>query len=148
MIKSTWSRGATAVASLAVLLSLAACGDRVEDTEMPQAQQANVEINRQGMEGAKDEHAAIGVENSTATMGAGPAPTAAAEDPDTKIAADVRAGFARDPDFGALKIDVYSEDGTVTLRGRAPDPGAKERAADIARAVREVRAVENQLTLG
>lgn len=144
MERKVWSKAATAAASLAALLALGACGDRIEDTEMPLPQQANVEINRQGMDGAKEE-GAQGVQNDTATMGAAAEPAA---DPDVKIAEEVRQTFARDPDFGALKIDVHSDDGVVTLRGRAPDPSAKERAADIARNVREVKSVDNQLTLG
>jgi osmotically-inducible protein OsmY len=140
-------RAAAVVSSLALLLALGACGDRVEEPVQPG--QASVEINRQGMEGAKEASAAVGVENNgTAAMGAGPAPAAAAEDPDTKIAADVKSSLAADPDFTALKIDVHSDDGVVTLIGRAPDPAARERAGQIARNVREVRSVENQLTLG
>ncbi|RZI70924.1 MAG: BON domain-containing protein [Variovorax sp.] len=139
-------KGATAAVSLAVLLALGACGDRVENTEMPQAEQASVEINRQGMEGAKADDMAQGVNNDTATMGA--APQAATIDPDVRIASDVQAALASHPDFGAVKIDVHSEDGKVTLRGQAPDPAAKERAAEVAGAVRDVKSVENQLTLG
>jgi osmotically-inducible protein OsmY len=145
-MKAIVKKGACAVASLAVLLALGACGDRVENTEMPQVEQANVEINRQGMDGAKDEQQAQGVNNDTAAMGA--APGTAEVDPDLKIASDVRATLASHPDFGATKIDVHSDDGKVTLRGQAPDPAARERAADIARTVREVKSVDNQLTLG
>lgn len=139
-------KGATAAASLAVLLALGACGDRIENTEMPQPEQASVEINRQGMEGAKEEGAAQGVANDTAAMGA--APGAAAQDPDVRIAEEVKTTLATHPDFGAVKIDVHSEDGKVTLRGQAPDPAAKEKAAEIAGAVRNVKSVENLLTLG
>ncbi|MGV3570888.1 MAG: BON domain-containing protein [Ramlibacter sp.] len=139
-------KGATAAASLAVLLALGACGDRIESTEMPQPEQANVEINRQGMEGAKEEGTAQGVVTDTATMGA--APSAVAEDPDVQIANEVKATLATHPDFGAVKIDVHSDDGKVTLRGKAPDPAAKEKAAEIAGAVRDVKSVENLLTLG
>lgn len=67
-----WNRSARAASLLAALLALAACGDRVENTEMPQPAQANVEINRQGMDGAKDEKQAQGVANNTATMGSAP----------------------------------------------------------------------------
>jgi osmotically-inducible protein OsmY len=141
-------RAAAILSSLALLLALAACGDRVE--EPAQSPQASVEINRQGMEGAKDASAAIGVENNgnSAAMGAGPAPTSAADDPDTKIASAVKSSLAADPDFTALKIDVHADDGVVTLIGRAPDPAARERAGQIARTVPEVRSVQNQLTLG
>jgi hypothetical protein len=67
-----WKRAAMASSVLAATLALAACGDRVENTEMPQPAQANVEINRQGMDGAKDEKQAQGVANNTATMGSAP----------------------------------------------------------------------------
>ncbi|HEY0825911.1 MAG TPA: BON domain-containing protein [Ramlibacter sp.] len=140
------ARTALTVSSLAVLTALAACGDRVENTEMPQTPQANVEINRQGMEGAKEEQAAIGVEHDTNTMGA--ARSGSSADPDERIAADVKTSLASNPDFGALEIDVRSEDGKVTLRGRAPDPAARDRASEIARSVDGVKSVENQLTLG
>jgi hyperosmotically inducible protein len=141
-------RTGAVVSSLALLLALAACGDRVE--EPAQGNQASVEINRQGMEGAKDQSAAIGVENNngTATMGAASAAAPVADDPDTKIAAAVKSSLAADPDFTALKIDVHADDGVVTLIGRAPDPAARERAGQLAHVAREVRSVENQLTLG
>ena len=138
---------AAIASSLAVLLALGACGNQVDTMGPAQSGQASVEINRQGMEGAKPESAAIGVGNNTSTMGAGPA-TAAAEDPDVKIASDVKSTLAADPDFTAMKIDVHAEDGVVTLIGRAPDPAARERATQLARNVREVRGVENLLTLG
>ncbi|HEX2543833.1 MAG TPA: BON domain-containing protein [Ramlibacter sp.] len=141
------SRLAAGLCSLAAILSLAACGDRVENTEMPLPQQANVEINRQGMDGAKEEKQAVGVEHNTNAMVAGKQ-QAAAEDPDTRIAADVQAALKADPDFTAMKIDVHADDGKVILMGRAPDPAARERANDIVRTVRDVKEVDNRLTLG
>jgi osmotically-inducible protein OsmY len=142
-----WKRPATAASALLVLLALAACGDRVENTEMPQPAQANVEINRQGMEGAKDQHQAQCVENNTASMGAA-RDAAPAEDPDTRLAAQVQSSLASDPDLGAMKIDVHSRDGAVTLVGRAPDPAARERAGQLAQGVGGVKSVDNLLTLG
>jgi hyperosmotically inducible protein len=143
-------RAAAMMSSLALLLALGACGSQVDEMGAAQSNQPSVEINRQGMEGAKDESAAVGVENSSAsaTAGAGSAIASVAEDPDTRIAAAVKSSLAADPDFAAMKIDVHSDDGVVTLIGRAPDPAARERATGIARNVREVRSVENQLTLG
>jgi osmotically-inducible protein OsmY len=144
-MKSNMGRTAFAAASLVLLL--AACGDRVENTEMPQPAQANVEINRQGMDGAKDEQQAIGVENRTNEMGA--APASAAENVDSRIRNDVKSALAADPAIGTLpKIDVFSEDGAVTLRGQAPDPQARDRASEVAKGVRDVKSVDNQLTLG
>jgi len=138
---------ALALSSLGLLLALAACGDRVETTETPQSPQANVEINRQGMEGAKSEPVAQGVQHDTAAMGAAPDPRSA-ENEDTRIAASVQAALLSSPDFGALGIEVASKDGTVTLRGRAPDATAKDRATEIARGVAGVKKVDNKLTLG
>jgi hyperosmotically inducible periplasmic protein len=145
-MKSNLARTALTVSSLAALLALGACGDRVENTEMPQPGTANVEINRQGMEGSTDVNPQVKVEkDNTVRMGVG---DTSVMDPDVLIAEQVRAAFATNPDFGAVKIDVHSDEGVVTLRGRAPDPVARDRASDIARSVREVKAVENQLTLG
>ena len=142
-----FGRTAAIASSLALLLALGACGDRVDETAAP-VNQASVEINRQGMEGAKDESAAVGVESpNTATMGAAPA-APPAEDPDARLATQVKTSLAADPDFTAMKIDVHADEGVVTLIGRAPDPAARERATQIARNVREVKSVENQLTLG
>lgn len=140
------ARSALTVSALAALLALGACGDRVENTEMPLPPQANVEINRQGMDGAKEEQAGVGVEHNTNRMGA--APATASGDEDARIAADVKSALASNPDFGAVKVDVHAEDGKVTLRGRAPDPAARDRATEIAKGVRDVKAVDNQLTLG
>lgn len=144
MNKTTMARAAFTASSLAVLLALGACGERAE---MPQTAQPNVEINRQGTDGAKDEKAAIGVgNNDTTRMGAGA--EAPANDQDQRIATDVKTSLATNPDFGAIQVDVHSEDGKVTLRGRAPDAAARERAAEIARGVSGVKSVDNQLTLG
>jgi hyperosmotically inducible periplasmic protein len=146
-MKASLARTAITVSSLAVLLALGACGDRVENTEMPQTAQPNVEINRQGTDGAKEAQAAVGVEHNTSTMGAAAQP-AAGDDADDRIASEVKTTLATNPDFGAVKIDVHSDDGKVTLRGRAPDPAARDRAAEIARSVGGVKSVDNQLTLG
>ncbi|MDB5861461.1 MAG: transport-associated protein [Ramlibacter sp.] len=149
MKNNKMSRTAAVLSSLALLLALGACSSQVDEMGPAQSAQAGVETDRQALEGARTETAAIGVENnSTAAMGAGPAIASTAEDPDSRIATAVKHSLATDPDFTALKIDVHSEDGVVTLIGRAPDPAARERAAQIARNVRDVRSVENQLTLG
>ena len=142
-------RTALAASSLVLLLALAACGDRVENTQMPQAPQANVEINRQGMPGAQDPKQAIGVEHNTNEMGAAASTARAATDADERIAADVKSALQQDPAIGTTtKIDVYSEGGVVTLRGQAPDPQAREKATELAKGVRDVKSVDNMLTLG
>ena len=155
-MQSTCGRSAAIAASLVFVAALAACGDRVENTEMPQPAQANVEINRQGMEGAKDSRDAVGVENKgeakaregfVGSLGA--KGDTSVMDPDVLIAEQVKAALASNPDFGSSsKVDVHSKEGDVTLVGRAPDPAARERATQIARAIPNVKSVDNQLTLG
>lgn len=129
---------------LATLLALGGCSERVEDTQPPPP--ANVEINRQGMEGAKDERAAAGVrDDNTVRLGVG---DTSVMDPDVLIAEKVKTALAANPDFGAVPIEVHSNEGEVTLRGRVPDLAARDRATEIARAVRDVKDVDNQLTVG
>jgi hyperosmotically inducible periplasmic protein len=146
LMNTNLDRLALVASAVAVLLALGGCGDRVENTDMPLSETANVEINRQGMDGAKDERAAIGIENNnTVRMGTG---DTSVMDPDVLISEQVKAALASNPDFGAVKVDVHSRDGEVTLRGQVPDPVARDRATEIARAVRDVKSVDNQLTLG
>lgn len=145
-MKFRMARPLAGACALASLLALGACGDRIEDTEMPQPDQANVEINRQGMDGAKKAEEAAGVRNDGSVQLA--TGDSSVYDPDVLIAEQVKAALASNPDFGAAKIDVHSDEGEVTLRGTAPDPTARDRATDIVRAIRDVKSVDNQLTLG
>ena len=137
---------ALAAPALAVLLSLAAC-NRVENTGKPMPDQASVEINRQGMEGAKATEDAIGVDHKDKTVRLGVGDTSVM-DPDVLISEQVKAALAANPEIRTAQVDVHSRDGDVTLRGSAPDPVARDRATEIAKSVRNVRSVDNQLTLG
>jgi hyperosmotically inducible protein len=85
-----------------------------------------------------------GVANATqAAKDAGTAVVATVND--AAITAAVSAGLAKDPDLSAFKINVETKDGTVSLRGSAPSAHAKARAEDIAKGVRGVSTVDNQL---
>ncbi|MDR6857135.1 BON domain-containing protein [Variovorax guangxiensis] len=64
---------------------------------------------------------------------------------DATITAAVSAGLAKDPDLSATRIDVDTKGGTVMLKGPAPNAAAKTRATEIAKAVKGVGAVDNQL---
>lgn len=75
-------------------------------------------------------------EMSSATMGAVD---------DATITAQVSAGLAKDPDLSALKIDVDTRAGVVTLSGPAPNASARERAETIAKGVKGVMSVTNNL---
>ena len=64
---------------------------------------------------------------------------------DAAITASVSAGLARDPDLSALKINVDTKAGAVSLKGPAPTAAAKARAEEIAKGVQGVTSVSNQL---
>ncbi|MES2975797.1 MAG: BON domain-containing protein [Pseudomonadota bacterium] len=66
---------------------------------------------------------------------------------DAAITASVNASFAKDPDLSAIKINVDTKDGAVTLMGPAPSSTAKDRATELAKAVKGVTNVNNQLTV-
>ena len=64
---------------------------------------------------------------------------------DSTITAQVSAGLAKDPDLSAFKIDVDTRAGAVTLSGPAPNANARERAETIAKGVKGVMSVTNNL---
>ena len=66
---------------------------------------------------------------------------------DAAITASVAAGFIKDPDLSAIKIDVDTRQGVVSLYGPAPSETARMRATDIAKAVKGVSGVDNKLTV-
>lgn len=66
---------------------------------------------------------------------------------DVAITASVNAGLVKDPDLSALKIDVDTKQGVVSLYGPAPSEAARMRATDIAKAVKGVTGVDNKLTV-
>ena len=66
---------------------------------------------------------------------------------DAAITASVSAGLIKDPDLSAIKIEVDTKKGVVSLYGPAPSQAALERATMIAKAVKGVSAVDNKLTV-
>jgi hyperosmotically inducible periplasmic protein len=66
---------------------------------------------------------------------------------DAGITAAVKTALAADPGLSALKIDVSTDGGIVTLRGPAPDPEARTRAGMMARAPDGVQGVDNRLVV-
>jgi hypothetical protein len=71
--------------------------------------------------------------------------TVAGKVDDATITASVSAGLAKDPDLSAIKINVDTKDGAVTLNGPAPSAEAKSRAEAIAKGVEGVSSVDNRL---
>ena len=64
---------------------------------------------------------------------------------DASITASVNAELAKDPSLSALRINVDTSHGRVMLRGTAPDGQARDRATQLAQAVKGVVSVDNRL---
>jgi hyperosmotically inducible protein len=67
---------------------------------------------------------------------------------DSRITSMVLKGLKADKELNPLRIDVDSREGVVTLSGSVPSAAARARASEIARGVKDVRSVNDQLTLG
>jgi osmotically-inducible protein OsmY len=75
------------------------------------------------------------------------ASSASANSEDAAITASVSAGLMKDPDLSAVKIDVDTANGSVTLIGPAPNEASRSRASIIAMSVKGVSRVDNRLVL-
>ena len=64
---------------------------------------------------------------------------------DAGITAGVNAELAKDSTLSALRIDVDTANGHVSLRGSAPSSLARDRATKLAKSIKGVTSVDNQL---
>jgi hyperosmotically inducible periplasmic protein len=64
---------------------------------------------------------------------------------DMSITAAVSASLGKDPDLSALKINVDTKNGAVTLNGTAPSQAAVDKASAIAKTIKGVSSVDNKL---
>jgi hyperosmotically inducible protein len=119
-MKSISKKGLLAVSSLTMLLALGAC-DRLGDA------------------GQAGRTAA----DNTKSMGA----AGVQKVDDATITSKVNAALAADKDLSAVKIDVDTKDGVVTLTGPAPTAAAASKATKLAKDVKGVTSVNNQLTV-
>jgi hyperosmotically inducible protein len=141
----------TVVSSLAMLLALGACdraGDRTAGQQLDSAASKTESAAKELQRDAKDATASAGAAiesavDKTKAMGA----SAGDKIDDALITTEVKTAIAADKDLSAIKIDVDTRNGVVTLSGPAPTVAAKERASEIARNVKGVSTVNNQLTI-
>ncbi|HEY0202117.1 MAG TPA: BON domain-containing protein [Burkholderiaceae bacterium] len=66
---------------------------------------------------------------------------------DLAVQAKIVAALAQEPSLSAIKIEVKASNGVVTLGGPVPSSQAKERATEVAKAVKGVTSVQNNLTV-
>lgn len=132
---------------------LAAC-NRQEDTTVGQKLDSAVQKTEQAAADAQAKaekalkNAETKVEEGAAKAQAGAQDagnSAMATMDDAAITAQVSAGLAKDPDLSAIKIDVDTRAGAVTLNGPAPNASARDRAETIAKGVKGVVSVTNNL---
>jgi hyperosmotically inducible protein len=67
---------------------------------------------------------------------------------DATITSKVKAKLTADPEVNPFNIDVDTDAGVVTLRGRVEDPEAKTEAAKLARNTTGVVSVRNEIRVG
>lgn len=144
----------TALIASAAALVLSACGrdtdsktageklDSAVATVEKKAEEAKVEVQQGAAEVKADGQAAAAEAASSVAQAAD---QIGAKIEDATITASVNAELAKDPDLSALKINVDTHKGRVVLKGKAPSNDARDRATQLATAVKGVVAVDNRL---
>ena len=153
---STSLRPLVAISSVALVLGLAACGKQDDSRTVGQQVDSAVNKTEQVARDAKQDAQTTMASAETKMKDAAQDAKQAAQNAgaaisekvaDTTITATVSAGLAKDPELSAIKIDVDTKDGVVKLSGPAPSLSARERATEIAKAVKGVTSVDNQLAV-
>ena len=133
------------ICSAAMLLALGACSKQDNGKTVGQSIDAGIAKTEQA---AKDAGKAMKEASQEAQAKGGKAGTSLGEKmEDAAITATVSSGLVKDADLSAIKINVDTRDGVVTLTGPAPTAAAKDKATDIAKQVKGVTSVNNQLVV-
>ena len=142
--------------SLVVLTALSACGKQDSGQTVGQKLDSAVASTEQAANDAKGKaeasisKAGDAVKDATqkvesdANKAAG---SMAGTVDDVAITASVAAGLAKDADLSAIKIDVDTKNGNVSLYGPAPSASARDRATTIAKSIKGVNSVDNKLVV-
>lgn len=67
---------------------------------------------------------------------------------DDRLVDEVRMKLAVDPDVKGGALDVTAKDGVVTIKGRVDTDKGKARATKLAKKVKGVKEVDNELIVG
>lgn len=153
--------------SLTLALALSACGKQDDGKTAGQkldsaiaktgqaAEEAKLKAEQSGAQAkAKTEetfaNASAALKNATQNAEAsakGAATKAIEKMDDMAITTAVTAELAKDPELSALKINVDTKNGAVTLNGSAPTEAARERAGAVAKTFNGVQSVDNKLVV-
>jgi osmotically-inducible protein OsmY len=71
-----------------------------------------------------------------------------ASNSDDRISDQVRMKLATDPDVKGGALDVTVHDGVVTIKGRVDTDKGKSKASKLAKKVKGVKQVDNELQVG
>ncbi|HEX6705984.1 MAG TPA: BON domain-containing protein [Albitalea sp.] len=153
-MKTQQSMTMTAVSVLLASLALAGCGRREDAVvqNQPTAADSAAQASRDAADSTKQAASDIKDATRQAAADVKDATRSAADQASNKVAdalitTSINAELAKDPKLSSLHINVDTEGGRVALRGTAPDQAAKERATQLATAVKGVVSVDNQLTV-
>lgn len=137
-------RAQVVIATTAVLLSLAACGQKEEATVGQKIDGAIASTEQAAQEAKQDMQAAAGDMKREGEQAAQAVADTAA---DAAITTQVKAALAADTQLSALRIEVDTVAGVVSLTGPAPSADAADRATVLAKAVEGVTSVQNKLVV-
>ena len=139
-------RPIAAVTAVLALTALAACNRPADDRTAGQRVDSAITKSEQKAQQTKEDTKSAAANINQTTERA--ANDVSDKVKDAAITTAVNAKLAQDKSLSALRIDVDTVGGRVSLRGTAPDPAARERATTLASAVDGVVSVDNQLVVG
>jgi hyperosmotically inducible periplasmic protein len=140
--------------ALALAMALSACGKPDDgktagqklDSALAKTEQAGEQAKAKTESAlAKAEEAVKDATQKTEDSGIAAAGKAGDKLDDMTITAAVSSSLGKDPDLSALKINVDTKNGAVTLNGTAPSQAAVDKASTIAKAIKGVSSVNNKL---
>ncbi|HTP72918.1 MAG TPA: BON domain-containing protein [Burkholderiaceae bacterium] len=140
-----WAAAAAVLVALLSAVALVACNRPESQTAGERIDAATASAQKKATELKDDVKSAAGQVAGKAEQMTTDAANAVK---DAAITTAVNAKIAQDPKLSVMRIDVDTVNGRVVLRGNATDPGASERARQLAASVEGVTSVDNQLVIG
>ena len=142
--------------SLVLLIVLGACGKKDDsqtagqklDTAVAKTEQAAADAKAKAESAVgKAEDAMKNAAQKAEASGKKTVDSVGVTIDDVAITASISAELAKDAELSAIKINVDTKNGGVTLNGPAPSAAAKEKATALAKAVKGVTSVNNMLVV-
>lgn len=141
----TRSVASTLLVTAAVALAFSACSKKDDDRTAGQKLDSAIATTEQkaaeAKVAAKAEMAEIKADAKDASAKMGDKAN------DASITVSVNAELAKDASLSALRINVDTTEGRVTLNGTAPNKTARDRATQLAQSVKGVVSVDNRLEI-